>query len=759
MRHLRICLAIAAAALTVLWGAAAFAAIANTPHDVSTTLTKSVCEPCHLPHGATGDRLWATTKSAATGGWTSLTISQLCGSCHYGTPAYGGLTGVAHDMTNYAYNASNHGHATTNLAARAKQDNTAMGGSGLPYVGGADIQCSTCHNPHENAVRPFLRLATGTPETLCLMCHARNNGDGAAALSGKLNSVNGFSQHPVNIPYTVSATAYDPSLKALNTALFANSRGAAAKGSISVADALGGKLLDGTTTGNMGCVTCHQVHGDGSSTPPANVNAWLLVTANQISTGTPTSSALCEACHNGGASGGNVLVSGVKDHPMDNIVVTNHFDFTPWASSNAYESQDTLWPKLGTNSLAGCTSCHSAHYGLPLSPMQRSYAQTGGSPYDPTPTADLHNSTQWCESCHTGASKAPYGHHSVKDNYATSLINCGDCHAAVSAPNTTIAAGQMSAHRNWASLDLAATIVNNKRANFCLKCHAGAAFTPIGGSSITKGLETLQLGTYNPTNGLLAVLPAQHGTKRNADGAASSHYLGVTTKLASPDNVTTPRVEVWESGFYSVYADTNGVLKGVATSKNYGTFASTDQVICESCHNVLYNVGSTGNAAGITASSTSGYLNNLLLQRFEDDMPGVAQAGSTIKSVLCVGCHGGGAQTLANLTATGGMNTYKPGGTHPVTGSTVTKASDVGRTPVTLISGTGPVGYANAAGAPGIQSYPAANEMDCDSCHRAHDGAPGSVKAGTLPTGFNYILEQANASSDVQSMCTQCHTY
>jgi hypothetical protein len=149
---------------------------------------------------------------------------------------------------------------------------------------------------------------------------------------------------------------------------------------------------------------------------------------------------------------------------------------------------------------------------------------------------------------------------------------------------------------------------------------------------------------------------------------------------------------------------------------------------------------------------------NLLLQRYEDDAAGtIAGAGATYKSELCVGCHAGGAQTYANLLAAGGMNTYKPAGTHPVTGSTVTKAADVARSPITLITAT--TGYANASSAPGIQSYPAANEMDCDSCHRAHDGAPGSAKAGTLPTGYNYILEQAVSNADVQSMCTQCHTY
>lgn len=751
MRHLRIILALAAAALTILWGGAALAGVATTPHDVSTMLTKSVCEPCHLPHGATGDRLWATTKSSGGTGWNTLTISQLCGSCHYGTNAYGGSI-TPNDMTNYAYNGSNHGYATANLASRSSYDNAALGASGLPYVASANIQCSSCHNPHENLVRPFMRLATGTVETMCLLCHARNNGDGATALYGAANSVNGFSQHPVNIAYAAGGASGNPSLKTLDTALFATTRGTASQGDISVTDALGGKLLgaDGTS-GNMGCPTCHQVHGDGSTTTR---NQWLLVTANQISTGTPTSSALCEACHSGGAGNGTVLVGSAKDHPIDNVLSGRaaHFDWTPWASSSAYESADSTWPESGSASpmWAGCTSCHSAHYGLAGSPIQRSYAQTGGSPFNPTPTTDLHNSTQWCESCHTGASKAPYGHHSVKDNYASSLINCGDCHVG-GTPDTTIAAGQLSAHRNWAALDLPASPnpVNGERANFCLKCHAGTAFTPIGGSSTTVGQLTAQSGVPNPTNNLTN-LPAEHGTKRTAAGGeASSHFVGTTLRLATPDNVTEPRTVAWESGFFSVYATSAGAIKGNALTGNYGTFAATDRIICESCHSVMYNVGAAGNAAGITAASNTGYANNLLLDRFEDDAAGtIGGTGAATGSLLCVGCHIGGDVARASLA----LDADKPAGTHPVTGSTVTKANDVGRSPVTLITAT--TGYANAATAPGIQSYPAANGMDCDSCHRAHDGAQYSASAT-----YNYILEEAASATNVQSMCTQCHTY
>ncbi|NIS74765.1 MAG: hypothetical protein GTO08_05700, partial [Deltaproteobacteria bacterium] len=67
---------------------------------------------------------------------------------------------------------------------------------------------------------------------------------------------------------------------------------------------------------------------------------------------------------------------------------------------------------------------------------------------------------------------------------------------------------------------------------------------------------------------------------------------------------------------------------------------------------------------------------------------------------------------------------------------------------------TSPLSYADDVSAPGILSYPAANEMDCDSCHRPHDAATASSSAT-----FNYALEEAASTTDVQSMCVICHNY
>jgi len=42
--------------------------------------------------------------------------------------------------------------------------------SGLVRTSSGMVQCDSCHNPHSEKIRPFLRLPSAT---LCLVCHNR----------------------------------------------------------------------------------------------------------------------------------------------------------------------------------------------------------------------------------------------------------------------------------------------------------------------------------------------------------------------------------------------------------------------------------------------------------------------------------------------------------------------------------------------------------------------------------------------------------
>jgi len=180
------------------------AGVIGTPHDITTvsSLAASVgaCSTCHIPHkSAGGGRLWASSMTTSAFG----VVGNLCSSCHNGTAAgYGNTLRNASGAAITVYHATAHG-LVTNIGGVAGYvtDNagadTEIVKSGLPYsdpAAGATgigkrevysgarnrIECTTCHNVHDNAAnRPFLRVSI---KDLCIQCHfwRFNDGSGGA---------------------------------------------------------------------------------------------------------------------------------------------------------------------------------------------------------------------------------------------------------------------------------------------------------------------------------------------------------------------------------------------------------------------------------------------------------------------------------------------------------------------------------------------------------------------------------------------------
>ncbi|NIS77376.1 MAG: hypothetical protein GTO00_07135 [Deltaproteobacteria bacterium] len=752
-----LCAAVAIAAV-MLFAGSSFAAVDATVHNISATTGGSVCESCHIPHGATGDRLWPESaadtagRGGAAGAWVTTTnVAILCGSCHYGTSLYPGAS--PHDVSGYAYAPAAHGFTVGNITSLGKGDDT-VSGSGLPYTT-TNLECSTCHNPHDNTVRPFMRnLASGTQDDMCLNCHAAR--DAGLGLSGALNSYTpgsgSFSMHPTarGLGAPVGGT---PSIT-LSTADFAHNRGAnEALIPASPTTYLGGKLLGGdgsgtdTTNGLIGCNTCHSVHGFFNGSTPEHPS-YLLSIDNTIAA-PGDQSAFCQGCHNT-----PVIVGSTADHPINTASGDARFVFTPWASRNAVESQTALWPQGtdgGGNEVAVCSSCHSAHYGLNGSPMQRVRDDIGGE------TGGIYQSaTDWCDSCHDTGTYAPLAHHSNEDNYAASLVACADCHSTA-APSSTV--NTQSAHRDWLSLDLRGA---TDRSEFCTGCHSDASFTDVDANTYTIG--AIVGANVAPTGGADFTSPiSDAGIAHGIDRGNASHFTGVipTGRTA----YTNPREAAFESGGFAAYgpiaSSGNNIL-----DVNQATTAvtpGTSELICESCHSILRNVG-TNAAIVTTVTAISGWENNLLLHRYEDDAAGIGGAGSTIGSEFCVMCHAGNEAVAATAWDYAAQRANMPVGTHPIAGSTITKAVDEGRTTGAgnlletvaaegSYASTGPGPNADFTGfTTHIQSYPAADEMDCDSCHRPHDAADAS-STGT----DNFALEQATSTTETQSMCQACH--
>ena len=212
--------------MLVVAGGARAASVLLSKHDLrsltsgATPLTE-VCVTCHTPHQVTAaaaqDPLWNHTLSATAtygvygsatmnavpaelGGAVagSAAVSNLCLSCHDGTvsvfamyrdPVAGAPTfsaGAVIDATGKLVGGASLGTSLTDDhpinftydAALATADNglvtpasTSEVVAGVPLYNGM-VQCASCHNVHDPANVPFLRLSN-VGSALCLSCHKK----------------------------------------------------------------------------------------------------------------------------------------------------------------------------------------------------------------------------------------------------------------------------------------------------------------------------------------------------------------------------------------------------------------------------------------------------------------------------------------------------------------------------------------------------------------------------------------------------------
>lgn len=195
------------AALTLVAVAQDNSKIENTPHNLNTldvwgvvTPQNRVCLPCHTPHGAQTDEngnamaLWNheitdqtfqmyTTMAGNTGGQPEGT-SKLCLSCHDGVTAidsFGNNDGFFNDIVIEPDRPSNLGTDLTDDHPIGIQypppnvddyhDKSTFTGVRVVTINGVDrVECTSCHDPHDNSLGMFLRQ-TMDGSALCLECH------------------------------------------------------------------------------------------------------------------------------------------------------------------------------------------------------------------------------------------------------------------------------------------------------------------------------------------------------------------------------------------------------------------------------------------------------------------------------------------------------------------------------------------------------------------------------------------------------------
>ena len=178
--------------------------IVNTPHNLNnypgvTLPGNQVCLPCHTPHNAllAGEEnvLWNHAETGETFTMYSSSAGQpegpskMCLSCHDGVTAidnYGGTGGTGITITgsaNFTNDLSDdHPIGIQYPTARPAEYNDPStfapginNGPGvvLVTISGADrVECTSCHEPHNNGLMNFLRVPI-QESYLCLQCHIK----------------------------------------------------------------------------------------------------------------------------------------------------------------------------------------------------------------------------------------------------------------------------------------------------------------------------------------------------------------------------------------------------------------------------------------------------------------------------------------------------------------------------------------------------------------------------------------------------------
>ena len=484
--------------------------------------------------------------------------------------------------------------------------------------------------------RPY--NARASIEALCDTCHPKRIND--TAIPARSTTLPGdarpYSTHPTAQPFGDQNRANIKDLGAIDANLKV---AVSAVWTVAPADAwrLGGHL-DGGATGNLTCQTCHAVHGPTQGTAGLYN---LLAKENDTLPGANTPSALCEGCHFGGDAGEQVgsvpaavqsaLPAGSwSDHPID-AAGNRLFYPTGTVIPNVWQGGN-LNNDSGATALYGpiatpkptCQSCHDTHGGIENTPLLR-------GPQNPVTTDMMSFSYDvWCFACHAAAQVPPGGHHSVINNLSVALgdavdsqLTCGDCHGPAGITVWTAHNGFWT----WA------VSLSDTDSLFCTGCHRGAGSST--GTALEDPSDLLPTGIKGQPLAAPS-FPATHGTPRGK----GSHYLGaVSTEFAAKG--VAPKVSEWTlgttgKGFFSAYGPPNSGGGGLVAP------AAAGAIICESCHNVLYNDGvKNPGYSGYTSPLKAGWQSNLLLERYEDDLPGTGNGTGpyAVGSALCTGCH------------------------------------------------------------------------------------------------------------------------
>ncbi len=369
--------------------------VANTKHNLSavppvgvtrtfaSAAVDEICVFCHTPHNSLPTApLWnhlptaavtytpyASSTLAATPGQPTGK-SRLCLACHDGTVALGALQNppANNDMaatlltgrTLLGTDLSDDHPISFDYAAAVAGELADPVAIDLPLEG-TQLQCTTCHDPHEKDLVPFLHKTTANG-ALCTTCHVRSGATWDWATSSHANS-------PAATPVTVWPER-NPD-------------------------------WPGPTVAANGCLSCHDLH---TAAMPQR-----LITKVEENT--------CYACHNGTVAATNIQAEFLKTsrHPVALR--------TPNPDHDATKVENVLTMPIHVECM-DCHNPHAVQAAPPMitfNPANIGAAHTTapaanarikgvtGIDANGNPIAEINNQYELCFKCHGRPAQGPCG--------------------------------------------------------------------------------------------------------------------------------------------------------------------------------------------------------------------------------------------------------------------------------------------------------------------------------------------------------------
>jgi predicted CXXCH cytochrome family protein len=343
--------------------------IALTPHDLRGIAGKSICEPCHLPHGGETSKMWGMKKEPDDLG------NGACRSCHR-------ENGMASPVPEK-------GHPVNMIVPRPLPDTFPLFGPAGERRNKGVLTCSTCHEVHGTGIIP--QAGTGTGRLLrfagtreggdpvgrdsCLPCHA-----GERTIHGNARCLSCHPPHQERKESELCQKCHPAKPGGMARGHEAAGKGCAACHPMHEGDGEmvmegrcvtchpGAKKVRGTSharTGEGTCAPCHPAHED----PPSSLvkrKAWEEVFPPDLP---------CLRCHNPKGMGPALTWT---EHPKRRTKVPTTYGATVTKESpismigRLMESGRPLFPLFddtGAISLAGrmgCLTCHDPHAGTTI---------------------------------------------------------------------------------------------------------------------------------------------------------------------------------------------------------------------------------------------------------------------------------------------------------------------------------------------------------------------------------------------------------